>query len=181
MSWAGGAVNLHQIPHLVDSGLDPSEAALVISLFAVFGAAGALIEGALDERIGARKTMILGLLGSAAGMVVLMNVHTFEMGLVFAGTYGFAFGLMVTSNQIVFADYFGRNAIGAIRGVAGPFQLGFNAAGPIVGGLAFDLTGSYLAAFIPFTIAYVVAAVCLVIAKKPSLPAASVGPPAGVV
>jgi MFS family permease len=169
-NWAGGAVNLHQIPHLVDQGLEPEAAALVISLVAVFAAAGALLEGMLDTKIGARRTMVIGLLGSACGMVVLMNTATVTMGLAFAASYGVAFGLMVTSSQIVFADYFGRQALGAIRGTAAPFQMVFNAIGPIVGGLAFDLTGNYLAAFIPFTIAYVIAAGALIIARRPTPP-----------
>jgi hypothetical protein len=77
---------------------------------------------------------------------------------------------MVTSAQIIFADYFGRHSLGGIRGAAAPFQMGLNAIGPIVAGLAYDITGSYLAAFIPFTIAYVVAAGALAMAKQPTRP-----------
>jgi cyanate permease len=76
----------------------------------------------------------------------------------------------VASNQVVFADYFGRNALGAIRGYAQPFQLGTNAFGPILAGAAHDLTGSYVAAFVPFSLCYLVAALALVIARKPAPP-----------
>jgi MFS family permease len=168
--WAGGAINLHQIPHLVDKGLSPEAAAGVISFLAVFGGVGAILEGILDARIGARRTMIIGLLGSAAGMVVLISTETVAMGLVFAVIYGTAFGMLVTSSQIVFADFFGREALGAIRGSAAPVQFTFNAIGPLVAGIAHDVTGSYLAAFIPFTIAYLVAVVALVIARRPVPP-----------
>jgi MFS family permease len=142
----------------------------VISVLAVFGGAGGLFEGVLDARIGARWTMIVGLLGSAIGMLILMNVSNVATGLLFAAVYGAAFGMMVTSGQIVFADYFGREALGAIRGTAAPIQFGFNAVGPLVAGVAHDLTGSYMAAFIPFTIAYLVAAALLTVADKPPLP-----------
>ena len=167
-AWAGGAVNLHQIPHLVDRGLSPESAALIISLLAVFAGAGSLLEGVLDENIGARWTLVIGLIGSAAGMVVLMNVHGTGMALAYATGYGVAFGLMVTSSQVVFADYFGREALGAIRGSAAPFQFTLNAIGPVLAGAAYDLTGNYLAAFIPFTVAYLVAAGSLVAARKPA-------------
>jgi MFS transporter, OFA family, oxalate/formate antiporter len=177
-NWAGGAINLHQIPHLVDRGLPAEAAALIISLGAVFAAAGALLEGVLDAKIGPRSTMAVGLVGSAGGMVVLMNVSSVPMGMVFAVSYGVAFGLMVTSSQIVFADYFGRHALGSIRGAAAPFQMGLNAIGPIVGGLAYDLTGSYLAAFIPFTFAYLIAAGALMIARRPAFPGATTVAPA---
>ncbi len=171
LSFATGAVNLHQIPHLVDRGLEPAQAALIISLLAVFSAGGALFEGVLDARIGARRTLMLGMLVSAGGLLVLINTSTVLFGVLYAGVYGLAFGLMVTSNQIVFADYFGREALGAIRGAAAPFQMALNAIGPIVAGLAFDLTGSYLAAFIPFTGCYLIAAAALATARRPQLPA----------
>jgi MFS family permease len=177
-AWAGGAINLHQIPHLVDRGLSPESAALIISLLAVFAGAGSLLEGVLDETIGARWTLVVGLLGSAGGMVILMSVHSTAMALAYAAGYGIAFGLMVTSSQVVFADYFGRQALGAIRGTAAPIQLVLNAIGPLVGGAAYDITGSYLAAFIPFTFAYLLAAAALMVARKPRLPEEIVAEPA---
>jgi MFS family permease len=170
-SLAGGAINLHQIPHLVDTGLTAETAALVITMVAVFGGAGVLLEGIFDARIGARWTMVMGLIGSACGMAFLMNVNgSLNVAVAFSVVYGLSFGLMVASNQIVFAEYFGREALGAIRGAATPAQLGLNAVGPLVAGAAFDITGSYLAAFIPLTFAYLVAATALALARKPAHP-----------
>jgi MFS family permease len=179
MSLTGGAVNLHQIPHLVDRGLSPETAALVITIVAVFGGVGVILEGVLDERFGARWTMVIGLLGSAMGVTILILVHSLEMALLYAVVNGLFFGLLVASNQVVFADYFGRDAIGAIRGYSQPFQLGTNAFGPLLAGAAFDLTGSYVAAFIPFACGYLVAATALIIAKKPPPPQSDVRPAAG--
>jgi MFS family permease len=180
-AWAGGAINMHQIPHLVDRGLSPESAALIISLLALFAAGGSLLEGVLDEQVGARWTLVIGLMGSALGMVVLMSVHGTGMAILYAAAYGLAFGLMVTSSQVVFADYFGREALGAIRGSAAPIQMGLNAIGPVVAGAAYDLTGNYLAAFIPFTLAYLLAAGSLVIARKPSEPDRPALEPVGAV
>ena len=120
--------------------------------------------------------MVVGLLGSAIGMLFLMSVNGVPMALAFAVIYGTTFGLLVASNQVVFADYFGREALGAIRGQAMPVQLGMNAFGPVAAGGAYDLTGSYLAAFIPFTIAFVLAAVALIIARKPRPPVGDTTP-----
>jgi MFS family permease len=170
MALTGGAVNLHQIPHLVDRGLSPETAALVITVVAIFGGVGVLIQGPLDARIGARWTLVIGLLGCAVGVTILVFVHSLAMALLFAVVNGLFFGFLIAGGQVVLADYFGRNALGAIRGYSQPFQLGTNAFGPLLGGVAHDLTGSYVAAFIPFAIAYVVAAAALVIAKKPRPP-----------
>jgi MFS family permease len=169
-TFAGGAVNLHQIPYMVDRGISHSDAALVLSLFAVFAAGGAFLEGLLDHKLGARVTFILGLLGSSAGMVVLMFTTTFLMGIAFAASYGVAFGLMLTSQQVVFADYFGREALGAIRAASLPLYMTLQALGPVVGGVAYDLTGSYISAFILFTAGYLVAAAALLAAHRPQKP-----------
>ena len=40
--------------------------------------------GILDHKLGARVTFIMGLIGSAGGMVILMMTHTFTMGVAFA-------------------------------------------------------------------------------------------------
>jgi sugar phosphate permease len=170
MSLAGGAINLHQIPHLTDRGLSPETATLVITMFALFGGAGVLGEGILDSTLGSRWTMVIGLLGSAFGMVFLMAVNGVPMAFAFSVVYGLAFGLMVASNQIVYVEYFGRESAGAIRGAALPAQLGMNALGPVIAGGAYDLTGSYMAAFIPFTLLYVIAALGLILAKRPPPP-----------
>jgi MFS family permease len=170
MSLSGGAVNLHQIPQLEDKGLSAETAALVITIVAIFGGIGVLIEGWLDSRVGARWTMVAGLFGCAFGMLFLMAVNGIVIAIGFAVVYGTMFGLLVASNQVVFADYFGREALGAIRGQSMPAQLVMNAIGPLLAGGAYDLTGSYLAAFIPFTVGYVIAAFALIIAKKPPPP-----------
>jgi MFS family permease len=170
MALTGGAINLHQIPHMVDRGLSPESAALIITVLAVFGMVGVMAEGVLDARIGARWTMVVGLLGSAVGVTILVLVNSIAVAGLFAVVNGFFFGILVASNQVVFADYFGREAIGAIRGYAQPFQLGTNAFGPILAGAAFDLTGSYTAAFVPFTVGYIISALALVVATKPRPP-----------
>jgi MFS family permease len=172
-TFAGGAVNLHQIPYMVDRGISQGNAALVLSLFAVFSGVGGLAESFFDHTIGARVTFIIGLVGSAGGMIILMFTSTFAMGVVFAAFYGLSFGLMITSQQVVFADFYGRESLGAIRGASLPLFMVLQAFGPIVGGLFYDTTGSYEGAFILFAAGYVIAAGLMFIARAPKLPAAT--------
>jgi MFS family permease len=114
--------------------------------------------------------MTVGLCGSALGMAVLLSVNGIAIAIVYAAIYGIASGLMITSSQLVFANYFGRESLGAIRGAVAPIQMGLNALGPIIAGLAHDQTGSYLAAFVPFACAYLAAAGALTIARRPLHP-----------
>ncbi|HLF79496.1 MAG TPA: MFS transporter [Dehalococcoidia bacterium] len=170
-----GAINLHQIPHLIDRGLSAQTAALIAGVLALSSIAGALLEGVLDIRLGTRWTMVIGLVGSATGVVVLINVNSTGMGLFYGAWYGLAFGLMLTSSQIVLADYFGRTSLGTIRGISAPFQMGFNAAGPLIAGIVYDATGSYSAAFTLFALSFGAAAISLTIARRPHPIKADVG------
>jgi MFS family permease len=169
-TFAGGAVNLHQIPYMVDRGISQGDAALVLSFFALFSAAGGLVESFFDHTLGSRITFIIGLFGSAGGMVILMFTNTFAMGVAFAAFYGLSFGLMLTSQQVLFADYYGRASLGAIRGASLPLFMLLQAFGPIVGGAFYDTTGSYEGAFVLFASGYVVAALLLIAARRPQAP-----------
>ena len=44
---------------------------------------------------------------------------------------------------VAWADYFGRAHFGAIRGIALPTQVLAQAAGPLLSGVLYDLTGAY--------------------------------------
>lgn len=168
--FAIGAVNLHQVAYMVDKGLAQADAALILSLFAVFAGLGAVVEGALDHWLGARRTFIFGLLMAAVGIVLLLMVNSFLTGFVFAMVYGMSLGLMLTSHQVVFADFYGRESLGAIFGAASPFFMFVGAFGPMVGGLFHDVTGNYTSVFILFGIGYVVAAILVSISRAPKQP-----------
>jgi MFS family permease len=171
-TFASGAINLHQIPYMVDEGISQSRAALVLSLYAVFAGFGGLIQSFIEERfkLTSRLIFALGLLGSAVGVVILIFTHTFAMGVVFAAFYGTAFGLLGTSQQVVFAEYFGRESLGAIRGASLPFFMLLQALGPIDAGAFFDTTGSYIGAFVLFAFGYLFAAGAIGLATRPRPP-----------
>src|SRR3989442_11069166 len=73
----------------------------------------------------------------------------------FATVYGLTRGAQSFVTSLAWADYFGREAQGAIRGLASPFRHLSAAAGPIVGGVLYDITGDYRLAFAIFAAAFV--------------------------
>jgi cyanate permease len=103
----------------------------------------------------------------AVGVLQLAAASGPTGALLYAVIYGSFFGSSVTLTQVVYADYFGRRALGLIRGSAQPVQLAFNAAGPLATGLWFNRTGSYDAAFALFALLFLVAAVALAFSPRP--------------
>ena len=160
-------------PFLTDSGFGSGEAAL---MFGVFSWAALLCKplwGALMDRYHARYMSILGFsLAAAALPVVVVAGSSTSVALMVFGLalYGFAVGGVAPLQETVWASYFGRAHIGSIRAVGLPFTIGFSAAGPLLGGILFERTGSYGSSFFVFALLSAVGVAALLLAKAPTLP-----------
>ena len=173
MMFTGGSINFHQVPYLVDQGLDLRAAAFVITVFSVVGALGGLLGGFLASRVSARRTMIFSLGGMAVGPLLLLQADTMGTALIYAVLYGLFFGSGVAMNQAIYADYFGRTSLGLIRGSFQPVQMVLNAAGPFLTGVWVDRAGSYDLPFVVFSGCLLAATALLMLAPHPRLSRAS--------
>lgn len=161
-----GAVNLHQLPQLLDRGIPPAIAAGAVSVFAIAGAIGALLSSWPRRWVGSRRALGLYLLTSTAGLLILIGVHQIWQAYAFAVVYGLSFGGQLTMLVVIYADVFGRAHLGAIRGVAIPIQLAGNSIGPVFAGWVYDRSGSYVIAFSIFAALYVLAACYILLAPE---------------
>ena len=167
---AVSGVLLHQIPFLTDQGLSTTIAAFSLTTYAVFAIPSKLVWGFLAERFHIRYLTAASLLGSAAGLLVLMGADSNVEAIAFGVVYGSTRGAWAVVQSLVWADYFGRGFLGAIRGYVSPFQLLATVGGPIFAAYVFDETGSYMFALWTFFAAYLLAA-ALVLATPPPRPA----------
>jgi MFS family permease len=168
--FAHSAIHLHLVPYLQDSGLSATSAVTALSVLSIAGGVGGLLGGYVERRYGSRRTLIFSLTGHAIAMLLLLNVHSLIHAYGFALYYGIVNGTTLTLNSMIFATYFGRRSLGTIRGIASPIQLIFNATGPFLGGLTYDVTGSYSIAFIAFALLYVLGAICMFFVNRPTPP-----------
>jgi len=168
----GGSINFHQVPYLVDQGMDGTLAALVVTVFSLVGALGGLLGGFLAGQFTTRRTMILSLMAMSLGPMLLWQTHGFPMAMVYAVGYGIFFGATVAMNQAIYADYFGRMSLGVIRGSFQPVQMVMNAAGPFLTGLWVDHSGSYTLPFFVFSGCLLLAAAAFLFAPVPQKPKA---------
>jgi hypothetical protein len=74
---------------------------------------------------------------------------------------------VVTLQETVWADYFGRLTIATVRSIGRPFTIVSSAGGPVLAAVAYDVTGSYTGAFVVFIVAYVLAAVMILFTPTP--------------
>ena len=165
------SVLVHAIPFMTDTGFTRTEAALAIALNGAANLSSKVIWGYFLQRVHVRYLCAASLSTCATGVILmLLSAHTGSLPLMFFAFFcwGFGFGGTIPLSEFIWAKYFGRVHIGAIRGVSVPFTIAFQATGPVLGGLYFDATGGYGGAFAAFVAAHLVGAFAVLASREPS-------------
>ncbi len=138
----------HLVPHILDAGFSPGEAAGAVSLFGVSAIAGRILMGMVSDRAGRKLTGIVGALLQAGAMLWVMWSQELWMFYCFAVVYGFVYSGFASAMGALIGDVFGLTQIGTIFGIL-EISFGIGAAiGAMLGGLVHDAEGSYFMAFL---------------------------------
>lgn len=155
------AILLHQIPLLIDLGVDGSRAAFALSATAGVGVVGKLGFGALLDRFDQRRVIVGCFLLQAAGLLLLPFARHPTVLVLYVLIYGYAMGGNATLQATILGECFGRLHYGAIAGRITPFiVLAQAAAVPIVGAIR-DRTGTYVPAIVMIFVLTLAAAYCI--------------------
>ena len=164
-------VSLHQVSHYMDQGIPAQFAAFAAATFACSQIVAGLFWAAL-----ARKIPIHYLLSASAFVVALGAIstsfsQTMVSGIPAAAAVGFGVGGLHLLIRLAWADYYGREHLGSIRGLTMSVQVGGQALGPIIAGVLFDVTGGYRLPFMVFTASALLAGLLVLTATPPKQPA----------
>ena len=161
------ATFFHMVPYLTDKGFEPVAAVTVVAVWSGFATVGTLVTGFYLDRYDSRL-ILAGQLGLAGGAyLILLGLNSIFPLILWAATYGFIQGGMITTQLVIFANYYGRHHLGSIRGATTTaFALG-NAVSATGSALVFDITGSYLSVFWAFAGINVIGMVAALSARKP--------------
>jgi sugar phosphate permease len=160
-------VSLHQAPHLIERGIAPATAASIVSVFSIGAGLGAAAFGLAGRRLGVRASLALAAALTATGTLLMPGIASPLQGYVAAGCFGAGLGGVFTILPLAWADYFGRNSFGAIRGAALTMQVTAQASGPLLSGYLRDLTGNYTASLTTFAVLSGLAIVLALLARAP--------------
>lgn len=160
-------VSLHQAPHLIERGIPPLQAATVIALFSSLSAVAGFGIGFLPRRWPVRYLMAAAAACLAAGSIGLIDVASARAASLPAGLFGLGIGGIMMLLPMAWADYFGRESYGAIRGVALSMQVMAQAAGPLASGMLRDWSGSYTDSLLLFGALAALAVVAALAARRP--------------
>jgi sugar phosphate permease len=169
------SILFHSIPFLTDAGFTRRDA----SFLAASQGGAALVSkfawGWAMQRFHPRALASLSFLisgGAALTMVPIAHLGSRDLMFVAFVTWGWGIGGMIPLSEFIWASFFGRRHLGAVRGAALPVTILFSAGGPLFAGVYFDRVGSYDGAFVTFASLWFLATVLIMFARQPKPKAA---------
>ena len=167
-------MSIHCIPFLTDRGIDPLAAAGMMAIMLSASIPARFVGGLIADRvkIGQLRFIMGGVYFlQAVGITVFLLNQTTAMIYVWFILYGIGQGASLTINNLMRARYFGRKALGSIRGTSMMFMTPVGVIAPIYAGWIYDTTGSYMSAFTLFAGLLAFSAVLFPLIRPPKPPA----------
>lgn len=149
-----GVMLLQTIPFMTDAGFPRTTAALMITVASVPSMLSKPLWGYIIDRTNAMPLAALGAaLTGVALLIIIFSVRAGSHAGVYSGYFllGVGWGGMIPIQEVIWANFFGRRHIGAVRSAALPFSLLIGATAPLLTSYYFDWTGNYYGAL--FTVA----------------------------
>ena len=166
--------------HLTEEGVSPGSAAIALSQLAGCGMIGKFIMGLLADRITARYSLMIDLLGQSGFLVLLTYFAGVSIPLpmlasdaalplvwIVVGCFGFFLGAFGALTPLIVQDAFGVRFYGSIMGVMSITMGVSSLLGPLIAGWSFDETGSYRFAFLLVAALFFTGAITLTQAGNP--------------
>jgi nitrate/nitrite transporter NarK len=141
------SIIVHIVTHAIDLGLPATTAAGVLSTIAGASMVARFLIGISADRAGIRACMIFCFTLLILNLLWLQVAKELWMIYLFAGFYGVSHGGHFTLISPLVAEHFGIRFHGLIFGIVLFAGTVGGAAGPIVAGHLFDITGSYSSTF----------------------------------
>ena len=173
-----GVMLLQTIPFLTDAGYSRTAAAFMLTLMAFPAAISKPIWGVIMDYVAPKLLSSVGFVMTAVSMVIIVTSARTGATPMLVGGYlllGLGIGGQIPIQQMIWATYFGRRYLGAVRSVAMPFALLFAAGAPYVVSLYFDKVGNYDGAFFAIGVLWLAAAGLVLLVQKPKPPARLAG------
>lgn len=164
------SVLLHAIPFATSSGFTRATAALALTVNGLGNLLSKAVWGYTLQRFPVRWLVVTAYSIQAIGVwLMLLAAWWGDDWLLFPAffLYGFGFGGTIPLSEFIWATYFGRAHIGAIRGVGQMISIIGPTVVPILVGLWFDVAGTYRPAFMMIIGLYLLAAFVIWSSRKP--------------
>ena len=184
-----GVMLLQTVPYLTDAGHSRATAAFMMVVASIpamltkpvwghlIDRLGTPMRGKEDARghgtatrLGAKPLAAIGsaLTGIATAAIVLSVASGSLVG-IYAAFFllGVGWGGMIPLQEVIWASFFGRRHLGAVRSAALPFSLAFGAGAPLAVSYYHDVVGDYHGALLSVAVANLIAALLILAIRAP--------------
>ena len=164
---ASSSVGFSLVPYLVDDvKLSVAAAAGVLSFGTVLSIAN-VGWGVLSDRFTPRRCLMVTMVGAGALLAYLTMVDSLAEALVFALVWGIFSGAVGSMENMMLAQYYGRESYGSLLGLFSPFQTTALGLGPSLAAVMHSVSGTYTLLYTAMVGAYFASAVLLYLARQP--------------
>lgn len=163
-------LNLHIFSYVTDIGYSPLIAASFMSTIALTQLGSTLVWGMLADKFDIRKVSCVQFLIQGVGLVTAISSSHIQLTYVGFFLYGTGLAGSFVLREVIWANFFGRNSLGTVRGLSMLFSHLFAASGAPFFGFLHDRTGSYDLSFTIFSCALFTSAFLVLLAKAPPTP-----------
>lgn len=139
---------VHIVAYCTDLGFGAARGAEMLSIMLGFGIVSRLVSGAICDRIGGLRTLLLGSALQTLALVLFLPFDQLASLYVVSALFGLFQGGIVPAYAIIVREHFPTKEAGARVGTVIMATLVGMAIGGWMSGKVFDLTGSYHAAFV---------------------------------
>lgn len=140
-------VMVHIIPYATDLGITVSRAALIMVVLGAVSMVNRVAIAGISDKVGVRISLNIVLFLMMLSYFCLHASQGIFVFLVFATLFGIAYGGAISLQALIVTEFFGLHSGGVIIGVVIFAYTVGAAAGPVLSGYLFDLTGGYSIAF----------------------------------
>ncbi|MCY4582042.1 MAG: MFS transporter [Chloroflexi bacterium] len=166
-SFVTTSIHFHWFSYLTDVGVSSEAAVISLSLSPLISMPVSIAAGFAIERMPVQRMMAASYYFMALSIVLFLFADNALLSYAFGLLFGAATGILFTVMNVVWADYFGRDSIGGIRGMVSPAQMLSNSLGPLMAAWSFDATGSYSLIFTISAALSAAGGTLLLLARRP--------------
>jgi sugar phosphate permease len=166
-SLAFQGINISLAPYIEDLGYQDTMLASVMTFRAAMAAGALPLVGFLAEHCDRLSVRVIPFAVQGVSVVLLLMAQQpvpLWMGI---ALYGLGISAVGITQEVIWANYFGRLSLGVVRSMSYLVSFGFGAIGPIAINYVFDITGSYRLAFVSIIAFFAVSAFIMGIVKPP--------------
>jgi OFA family oxalate/formate antiporter-like MFS transporter len=164
-----GLMIISKLALIVDLQAGIKAGFIFVVALAIGNASGRFGAGAISDRLGRIRTLQIVYIAQALLLLVMIVADSYTMLLLLSALIGINFGANLSLFPVITKDYFGLKDLGVNYGLIFTAYGTGGVVGPILGGMVFDATGSFVSVYIISVVALLVATGLTLLLKVPTV------------